>query len=289
MKWWSLLSFKGNLNLNNCINRKTSFFNFKSFAFIVFSAIQLSIYSQTPDTLWNQLDNKGQRQGFWKSYYDNGKIKYRGFFKNNIPVGEFYRYYDDGSLQAIQKYSNTNISYVTFFYPNGNMAAEGKYVGKLKDSTWKYYSYYDKTLRLEEQYVMGKKNGKSIKYYPNHQPAEIVNWVNDKKEGEWIQYFDNGKIKLQSYYRNDKRDGDYKLYRPDGTAEIYGFFANNLMEGVWIYYNEQGKESMRIKYSEGVPLNATALDSMQNEIFKTIDANKGKIPEPTENDLVPGY
>ncbi len=245
-------------------------------------------YSQQSDTSWNITDNLGRKQGAWRAYYENGKIKYEGYFKDNKPVGTFKRYYDDGTLLAVQNFiDNSDFSFVKMYYQTGNLAAEGRYKGKEKDSIWKYYSYYDKTLRLEEKYQNGKRHGASIKYYPNGRPAEILMYSNDAKNGTWKQFFQNGTLKLEATYINNKREGDYKLFRPDGTPEMQGRFSNNLMVGEWIYFDEKGKEMLRIKYINGVPQNTAHFDSIQNEIFKAIDANKGKIPEPDENDFLP--
>ncbi|GAH37310.1 unnamed protein product, partial [marine sediment metagenome] len=50
------------------------------------------IFAQVPlsdkDTLLNQVDKNGLKQGYWKKYYDNGNIKYEGYFKNDKPTGE---------------------------------------------------------------------------------------------------------------------------------------------------------------------------------------------------------
>lgn len=245
-------------------------------------------YAQQPDTIWNSVDHLGRKQGAWRVFYDNGKVKFEGYFKDNKPIGTFKRYYDDGALFAVQTFfDNSEFSVVKMYYQTGNIAAEGRYKGKEKDSIWKYYSYYDKTLRLEENYKNGKRHGASIKYYPNGRPAEILMYSNDLKNGSWKQFFQNGTLKLDAVYKNDKRDGDYKLYRFDGTPEIQGRFSNNLMVGPWIYFDEKGKEILHVNYINGIPQNTAYFDSIQNEIFKAIDANKGKIPEPDENDLLP--
>ena len=48
------------------------------------------------DSAINQTDAKGLKQGFWKAKFDNGRIKYEGYFKDNHPVGELKRYYEEG-------------------------------------------------------------------------------------------------------------------------------------------------------------------------------------------------
>jgi len=198
------------------------------------------------------------------------------------------RYYEDGTLLAIQYfYKNSEYSYTKLFYNNGHIAAEGKYINTLKDSTWRYYSFYDKTLRLEENYTKGKKQGVSTKYYPNGKPAEIITWKDDIKNGQWLQFFENGQLKLKAFYINDKRSGDFNTYWPNGKNETIGKFENNLMEGEWKYFDEEGNQKIKVIYKNGVAQNPEAIEKAQKEIFELIEKNKGKIPEPKEEDLLP--
>ena len=50
--------------------------------FILFFLPQI-IVSQTI----NQIDEKGQKQGVWKKTFENGNLRYQGFFLNNLPSG----------------------------------------------------------------------------------------------------------------------------------------------------------------------------------------------------------
>ncbi|MCX7987287.1 MAG: toxin-antitoxin system YwqK family antitoxin [Bacteroidales bacterium] len=257
------------------------------FVCILFTIVNFALMGQSADTLWNQTDAKGLKQGYWRAYYNNGKLRYKGFFKDNQPLGEFRRYYESGGILAIQHFTSSGSSYVTLYYENGQVAAKGKYLGQKRDSLWQFYSYYDKTLRLEENYKDGKRNGLSVKYYPNRRPAETLNWIDDKREGEWKQYFQDGNLKLEAMYVNDKRHGYFRLYRPNGMPEVFGQFSENLMDGEWVYFDEKGQERMHIRYRKGEALNPALLDSLQQELIKSMDANQGKFPEPTEENFFP--
>ncbi len=260
--------------------------------FIVIISILFSIcihsFSAVSDTIWNQTDKQGQKQGYWRVNYENGALKYVAFFKDNKPVGEMKRYYDNGAVKAIMLfYNNGTHSRSKIFYDNNNLAGEGNFIETRKDSTWKYYSFYDKSLRLEENYNNGVKTGVSKKYFPNGTVAEELNWTNDLKNGIWVQYFENGSVKLKSNYQYDKRSGEFLVYYDDGKIEMKGQFVNNLMQGEWIYYDAKGNEKTHISYINNVPQNASQLEKEQQEYFKMIEQNKGKIPEPDENSLMP--
>jgi antitoxin component YwqK of YwqJK toxin-antitoxin module len=244
--------------------------------------------SINPDTLLNQTDNKGLKQGFWRVAYENGKTKYEATFKDNKPVGEMKRYYEDGTIKAIMIFDNTGKkSRAKLFYTNGILATEGNFIESMKDSIWKYYSYYDTILKMEESYVNGIKNGVTKKYYSNKKIAEILEFKNGLKNGSWKEYFDNGTLKLEANYVNDKRDGEFETFYSTGKPEMKGFFKNNFKEKEWKYFDEDGNIKMTINYVNNIPQNPETLDKNQEEFFKSLDSNKGKIPEPDETNIIP--
>jgi antitoxin component YwqK of YwqJK toxin-antitoxin module len=260
------------------------------FIFIIslFSVLSIKLSASGSDTIWNQTDKNGYKQGFWKVNYESGIIKYQGYFKNNIPVGEMKRYYDDGKIKAVMYfYESGKKSKAQIYYQNGVLWAEGNFIESMKDSIWKYYSFYDKTLKLAENYTNGVKEGLSVKYHENGKIAEEIEWKNNQKNGKWKQYYKNETVKLSASYINDKRTGEFSEFYPSAKIEMQGKFVDNMMQGDWLYFDEEGKVKMRIIYKYGVPQNASQLEEKEREYFKLIDQNKGKIPEPDENSLVP--
>jgi antitoxin component YwqK of YwqJK toxin-antitoxin module len=253
---------------------------------LVFTGI--NTFASLSDTIWNQTDKLGKKQGYWRGYYDKKNLKYSGFFKDNKPVGEMKRYYESGALKAIMNFSKDGInSKARFFYENGNLAGEGNYINSNKDSIWRYYSYYDKSLKLTETYKNGSKEGYTKRYYSKGTEAEAIFYRNNKSTGKWMQYFENGALKLQADLTNDIRTGEFSLFYPTGQIEQKGHFTNNLMTGDWIYYEQNGKEKMRITYVNGVAQNADKLNEQEKAFFDMIDKNKGKIPEPSEDNMKP--
>jgi antitoxin component YwqK of YwqJK toxin-antitoxin module len=252
---------------------------------VILFAIAQNIASKS-DTIWNQTDKQGQKQGFWRVSYESGKTRYIGFFKDNRPLGEMKRFYEDGVIMAIQYFLDNKKSRAKLFYKNGELAGEGNFIESMKDSVWKYYSYYDKSLKMEENYIKGLKEGYSKKYYTTNKVAEEIEWHNNQKHGPWKQYYDDGSPKLNANYSKDKRYGSFITYYPTGKTEIKGNFENNLMQGEWIYYDENGNIKSKVVYVNGIAQNATELQKKDDEYFKLIDNNKGKFPEPDENNIM---
>ena len=245
-----------------------------------------TIRSQT-DTVFNQVDSKGLKQGFWKKNYPNGKLMYSGSFKDGKPVGEMRRYYNTGDLQALMKFDKTGeYAYAVLYYDTGDIAAKGKYHKEKKDSLWTYYSYYTGAITTTENYTDGVKNGLEEHYYPNGQVSDEILWVNDKKEGPWHQYFDDGTIKLNANYTNNMVNGGYKLYYPGGNPYILGQYIDNMRNGKWTFFDDNGKVKYVLNYKYGKAENEEALIRQDSAFFKKVDENMGKFQEPSLEDFI---
>lgn len=263
------------------------------YSLILFAALILSpdIFAQDQftDTTWNQVDQSGRKQGWWKRYYQDGTIMYTGFFVNDSPSGTFKRYFENGKRKAIMQFSQDGkCSYAQLFYMNGELAAEGKYLGTLKDSTWNYYSYYTHTLSLVENFRAGLKNGTTKKYYDNGTVAETTEWDENAKTGKWFQYFEDGSVRLSSSYINDKVDGPYLVYTAPGILAIDGKYLSGNMDGNWKFFNEKGELEYELRYDNGKALNDSILEEKSKIFIKELEKNLGKIPEPDLENFAPG-
>jgi len=257
-----------------------------SFLLIFFSLHYLS--GQSTDTVWNKTDKQGIRQGFWKASYENGNPKFKGFFKDGSPTGEFMRYYEDGTCKARMIYQeNGDTVQVTLYYQNSKLAAEGQYVGMKKEGKWLYYSYYSGKLVCKENYWRGLKAGFSDKYYESGILSEELEYNNDMKNGQWNQFYENGAPRLKGNYKLNLRTGPYLVLYSNGKTQTEGQFQRDKMEGKWVYYNEDGKIELEIDYRNGIALNQDKLDEYQKEMFKQMESNKGKFPEPDETNMAP--
>lgn len=259
---------------------------------IIFSTIFLMIipaisYASPQDTIFNQSNQQGQKEGWWKTYYSNGHLRYVGYFSKGFPQGNMTRYYDDGTLKAKLFYRpDGHTVHALLFYNNGQSAAEGNYIDSKKDSIWKYYSFYTENISTEESYKNGQREGISKKYYDTGELFEEIEYQHDVKDGRWIQYFENGKTRLISSYKKGVRTGIFQTFYESGQPEIKGSFSDNLMDGDWHYYDESHTEKMVIRYSKGIAQNPEPLDKIDREYYKRIEESKGRYPEPDETNFL---
>ena len=255
---------------------------------LLFSTVSVLLSQEVinQDTLFNQTDEIGMKQGHWKKHYPNGNLMYQGFFIDDRPSGLLNRYFEDGTLKATMEfYDQGSRSRARIYYQGGGLAAEGNFIGSDKDSTWRYYSYYNNSLSSIERYEKGVLNGTQEKFYSNGQLLESLNWSHGKKHGNWLRYYDNGQVLLKSTYDQDVLNGIYLMFNPDATPIVHGRYKSDLKEGVWKYYDDQGQFKFEIEYIDGIATNQEELDKNELEYLDSLEKKKGTIPEPTLEDL----
>ena len=222
----------------------------------------------------NRTDSQGRKQGTWQKADENGKLRYRGQFKDNHPTGKFEYFYPNGKTKAITHFSEEGkLARTEVFHENGIVKAKGKYIQEKRDSIWQFFSDSGKLLR-SESYVNNLLNGASKTFYPKGSLCEITHWTDSLKNGEWKQYFENGTLKSEGVYVNNLLEGKVTQFHSNGKKSGTGKYKNGLKDGWWTYFDEpeiptfyerlKGHEIDSVKYS-----NATFEETYPNEIPKS--------------------
>ncbi len=256
------------------------------FIFLIMISLNSFCNFNLQDTIFNQTGANGLKQGWWEKYYPNGNLMYRGYFKNDKPAGELQRYFESGNLKALIHFNEKgDYASAKLYYEDGTLASEGFYHNLKKDSVWKYYSYYDHTLKSSETYKDGIKQGLECHYYPNGKYFDKIEWKNNVKDGGWEQFFEDGNFRLRGGYANGKLSGDFYVYYPNNIPMVKGHYTNDMREGKWIYYNQDGTVNNEVLFVSGKAQNEKELSEQQQEYFKKIEQNIGKITEPDANEF----
>ncbi|MBN1415550.1 MAG: hypothetical protein JW973_10655 [Bacteroidales bacterium] len=256
-------------------------------SFLLFSGLHTVVLHAQSDTVFNRFDANGLKQGYWKKYYSNGNLMYKGFFKDNKPLGEMSRYYEDGALKVLMLFTGENdCARSTLYYQNGKLAAKGNYIGTVKDSTWEYYSYYDQSIKARETYNRGMKNGFAYHFFPDGSVSEKTEWKDNMKHGIWEQYYPNKVMMIKGSYKEGRLNGPFIVSDEKGGISVRGHFLNNLRHDKWIFYKDYGTVDVEIIYNQGIPEQEDVLTEKQKEILKMIDENQGKYDEPDETNFM---
>lgn len=260
--------------------------NLKTFLITSLLAVSVAAAGQT-ETHLNVSDQQGRKQGHWIKRYPNETIMYDAYFKDNHPIGEFKRYFDNQTLKSVLIFSDDGRKAdATIYHPNGYISSKGVYIDQMKEGKWQFFSSYIDGYRLaEESYSKNLRNGLSLKFYPDSTIAEKLSYINYVKEGEWIKYYPSGNMWLKSNYNNGKINGKFEIWFENGSIEFSGQYKNDSREGQWIIYKNDGTIKYKVEYLEGITKDRQ-MDNEESALLDSLEMNKGKIADPEKTGVI---
>lgn len=260
--------------------------NLKTITIASLLAISVCATSQT-ETQINRTDQHGEKQGHWIKKYPGETVMYEGFFKDDHPIGEFKRYFENKSLKSILIYSaDGRTANATIYHTNGNKSSKGTYVEQMKEGRWQFFSAITNNYLISEEYYSKNiRNGPSVKFYPDSTIAEKLTYLKNIKQGEWIQYYPSGAVCLKSYYLNGKINGKFEVWYENGDIAFSGQYINDSKDGLWIIFNKEGTVKYKLEYKAGVTKDRQ-MDIDESDLLDSLENNKGKIADPEETGVI---
>lgn len=179
--------------------------------------------------------------GPFKEYYEKGRLKSEGFYKDGKLEGSYKGYYENGKLKGESFYERGKFNgSCKAYYENGQLKAEQLFKDGKEDGPEKHYEYYkDGQLRFEADFMSGKLDGLSRRYYENGNLKEEMGFKDGRPEGTCKDYHEDGKLKRESAYKGGKLDGIVKDYA-NGKLKSEMVFKNGKPEGLVKEYDENG-------------------------------------------------
>lgn len=198
-----------------------------------------------------------------EDYYDNGKIKFLGGYKEGVPVGIHKEYPRDGSVIIAKEYDEMGIlsgegaldendkkqGNWKYYYETGELKALGAYKDNLKTGDWIYY-YLDGKVEQKGKYSKDKPSGLWVWYYDNGKTWREENMDRGKEEGAFVEYDKEGNILLKGEYTDGEREGVWYYHAGDITDE--GSYQAGLQNGPWKQTFSNGKTAFEGNYVQGV-------------------------------------
>ena len=125
------------------------------------------------------------------------------FSKEIMPHGKCYLLYSNRAkkLEANYEYGS-KIGEIKGYYETGQVYFQGNYNIILSGELTHYY--IDGSVKKEEKYIDGLRNGKSVCYYPSGSIQMETNYSFEVKDGKQITYHPNGKQKREMKFKMDK-------------------------------------------------------------------------------------
>ncbi len=207
----------------------------RQFLAITIASLFLSVAIKAQEV--NQLDANGKRTGVWRKYYENGKLRYQGQFKNGKEIGVFEFYAPHSSYPSIIKeFSENSDTAVVKFYEKTRLKTIGKMIGKNREGKWTYYFSDGTKIFSEENYINGKLNGILKNYYANGNLTEETFYKNGQKNGLSKIYTEKGILIEEVLYENGKLNGAAKYFDLKGNLKEKGMYKDGAREGKWEFY-----------------------------------------------------
>lgn len=232
------------------------------------------------ETNTNQIGLKlhyknGKRNGESISFWSNGEIQQKGYYKDGCLVGNNERWYRDGTkksesfCEAIdleKQFSHCNLinywskdgkqlvkngtgKYISY-HDNDTLQVVGEYHNSLQTGKWTWYND-DGTLQYIENFSQGKREGEYIFYYRNGQIRDRGLYSNGKQVGKWESWYQDGKNEVCEYRVDGKREGEYKYWYSNGQLSDLGNYKLGKQDGIWKHWDENGRLESKEKYLNG--------------------------------------
>ncbi|OFY47723.1 MAG: hypothetical protein A2W85_13015 [Bacteroidetes bacterium GWF2_41_31] len=171
------------------------------------------------------LTDDGKRQGFWKEFYPNGKLKATGIYMDDLREKVWEFYYQKGQLEQI-----------------------GKYINGKPDSLWRWYHSNGKTLR-EEHFYNGLPDGVYSEFDDQGKLITTGEYLEGKMEGFWT--LEIGDSREEGSYSEGLRSGIWKTYYPDGSLAFEGKYVDDLPNGKHQWWWPNGRLKMEAEFVMG--------------------------------------
>ena len=222
----------------------------------------------------NRTDENRLKQGTWKEFYSDNKIKREINYKNNILDGLYKEYDENGEITLLLRYRDgkiieddsidtEDIDIKNEYDKDGNLAYSGAFrntkpIGihrryDINGNVINSYIYNDNGIKISEGIVdkEGYKIGQWKNYYNTGELKSTGKYQNNVQEGKWTFYFRNGKIEQEGEFRNGLISGKWVWYHENGTIKREEEFYNGKEEGFIVEYDEFGEIITKGEYFDG--------------------------------------
>ena len=194
------------------------------------------------DGFWREYGNDGRlraegsyardrKTGAWKYYYPNGTTEQEGSYKDGNPEGVWRWYYESGKLLREESYFNgLNDGMMTEYDESGKIITRGEFIEGQQEGDW---IYSIAATRVKGTYSGGLRNGLwQVIDLAGPGQQDLLRFegrfIDDNPQGRHVWYWDNGKRKDEGEYSMGRKTGDWISYNYDGTPFLIVSYDNGI-------------------------------------------------------------
>jgi antitoxin component YwqK of YwqJK toxin-antitoxin module len=198
----------------------------------------------------NRTDAGDLKQGVWKTFYSNGRIKSESNYRDDLMEGPFKEYDENGNLQVILQYAKgillekvdtaeMDIEIRDQMDAEGNIIYSGSYRENIPVGI---HRMFEKGGSVINAYLY---NDEGIKI------GEGIITLEGRREGDWQYFFSDGSVRARGKFVNNLELGTWNYFYRNGRNEQTGPFKNGKINGSWKWFYESGELKREEEYFEG--------------------------------------
>jgi len=199
--------------------------------------------------------------GEYISWYKNGNKETEGSFVNDMEIGKWTRWNEDGrKYWEVIKNDQGKVIYKSLFNENG----KEKIIDKYQNG------------KLIYRHVLGDPER------PANVPVEakwykkVELWQHDT-DSEKLKWYKNGNIISKGIIsKNDPQKVYTTIWRENGSKNSEGDYINNKKEGNWIDWREDGSKLSDTIYSNGIKVSQKFFDKT-GKLRMEVEYRDGKV------------
>ncbi len=199
----------------------------------------------------NRTDDEGNKQGTFREYYENGRIKKEENYLDDQLHGYYREFNGKGDLVMAVRYERGNIieeideelkellDVKNTFDEKGRLVFNGGYKDNIPVGI---HRFYDTTGAVENAYLYNELGQKISEGIIDEQGRKI---------GSWIDYYTTGEIRAEGTFQNNQRSGAWTFFYQSGSIEQKGRFERGRYQGTWNWYYRNGNTWREERYFNG--------------------------------------
>ncbi|MDF1575503.1 MAG: hypothetical protein P1P86_09980 [Bacteroidales bacterium] len=199
----------------------------------------------------NRTDEDGNKQGTFREYYENGKIKKEEHYLDNQLHG-YYREFDGrGELLMALRYERGKIveeidedlkellDMKSTYDEKGRLIFTGAYKEGVPVGIHRFYD----TAGVVENAYLYNELGQKV--------SEGIIDEQGRRKGSWTDFYPGGEVRAKGAYVDNQRSGNWTYYFKKGGIEQKGKFERDRYQGIWIWYYPNGNKWREESYFNG--------------------------------------
>ncbi len=191
--------------------------------------------------LAGSYDDNGEKIGVWKKYHSDEKLIGISICKNGkeFKNGEWKYYDEDGKIKKIENYNyGVKTGKWEFYDYYGSIYSIEYYKNGKETGEWKMFNANGQ-IKSIKNFSNGKLNGLRKEHYSTG-VVITKNYKDDRLHGEWNSCKENGVCFEIGYYKHDEKHGNWTDFYDNGQIEKVQLWKENKLMEVISYFDDKG-------------------------------------------------